>query len=225
MVDAVLAFALVAGLMTVTPGIDTALVLRTAASRGRRPAFAVAAGICAGCLVWGVAAALGVSALLTASPTAFTVLRIAGTAYLLFLGARLLRQAFPHVDADADPAASALNDPATDPHHGEGPRAVRGLGLRFWRQGFLTNLLNPKVAAFYVALLPQFIPPDQPAALAGAVLALVHAAEGMVWFTALILVLHGLGAALRRPAVRRAIDAVTGVTIIGFGLKLAATPA
>lgn len=212
MLAAVMAFAVVAGLMTMIPGIDTALVLRTAARFERRAGFAVAAGISAGCLVWGVAAALGVSALLTASDVAYTVLRAIGAGYMVFLGVRMIVQGLrvggvPAVTGP-DEAAPVRNSP--------------GLG-RFFRQGLMTNLLNPKVGAFYVALLPQFIPADQPTALAGGVLALVHGVEGMVWFTVLILLVHRAADWLRRPRVRRTIDAAAGLTVVGFGLRLALT--
>ncbi len=210
MVSAMLGFAVVAGLLTLTPGIDTALVLRTAANYRRAAAFAVAVGICCGCLVWGIAAAVGVSALLAASTAAFTVLRLVGAGYMVFLGARMLVHAFhsPPTSADAGQQVS--------------PGKGADVG-RFWRQGFLVNLLNPKVGAFYVALLPQFIPADQPPALAGAVLAFIHAAESLAWFTALILLVHRAAAWLQRPKVRRGIDTVTGLTVIGFGVKLAST--
>lgn len=211
MLQAVASFALVAGLMTLTPGIDTALVLRTAARYRRADAFAVAAGIAVGCLAWGTSAAIGISALLTTSETAFTVLKLVGAAYMTFLGGRMLLQAVRGTDAHPEPADGS-------------PTAAPGGALRFFRTGLATNLLNPKVGAFYVALLPQFIPPGQSAALAGALLALVHALESMAWFTVLIMLVHRLGVWLRRPATRRGIDAAAGATVVGFGVKLALTP-
>lgn len=212
MVTAVLSFALVAGLVTMTPGIDTALVLRTAASRARGAAFAAAAGISAGCLVWGVAAALGVSALLTASTVAFDVLRVVGAGYMLYLGVRMIISAFRGAHEDPDPASAEV--------------AGRGQGRwQYFRQGLLTNLLNPKVGAFYIALLPQFIPADQAPAAAGALLAAVHGAEGLLWFTLLILLVDRMSAWLKGPKVRRAIDTVAGLAVIGFGVKLATTRA
>lgn len=209
MVTAVMAFALVAGMMTVIPGIDTALVLRTAARFERRAGFAVAAGVCVGCLLWGVAAALGVSALLTASEVAFTALRTIGAVYMVFLGVRMVIHGFR---ADMVPAAAEV-------------ALLQGRsGLwRFFRQGLMTNLLNPKVGAFYIALLPQFVPADQPPVLAGGVLALVHGVEGMLWFTVLIVLVDRMSDWLRRPRVQRVIDTAAGLTVIGFGLKLAAT--
>lgn len=203
MLDPVLSFALVAGLVTLTPGLDTALVLRTAATRSRKEAFAAASGICLGCLVWGLAAALGVSALLTASEAAFTIVKYLGMAYMLYLGGRMLWTAIRGEESHEDAEAP-----------GRG-----GVG-RYFRQGLVTNLLNPKVGAFYVALLPQFIPAGASPALMGTLLAGVHGLEGMAWSTLLILLVNTMSAWLQRPSVRRWIDAVAGVAVIGFGLKL-----
>src|SRR4051794_13579849 len=130
---AVLTFALVAGALTVTPGLDTALVLRAALARGRREAVATAAGIVGGLFVWGAAAAVGVSALLTASEIAYDVLRFAGAAYLIWFGARLLVRAVRGVLVDSEPDGAT---PAS--------------AWRSARVGLSTNLLNPKVGVFYV---------------------------------------------------------------------------
>jgi threonine/homoserine/homoserine lactone efflux protein len=140
----VAAFAVVAGLLTVIPGVDTAVVLRTALTRDRRSAAATTAGILSGTLVWGVAASVGAAALLTASKAAYDVLRLAGAAYLLYLGISMLRRSFRRATALA-PAQPAS----------------RGLGGA-WLRGFGVNILNPKVGVFYVALIPQFIPPHAP---------------------------------------------------------------
>lgn len=207
MTRAVLSFALVAGLLTLIPGLDTALVLRAAISQGRRPAFATALGISCGALVWGAAAAAGVSALLVASRIGYDALRIAGAVYLVLLGARLLLAAYR-----AGPAADPAELPSA-PH----PRAL----LLSWRRGFATNLLNPKVGAFYVAVLPQFIPEHTWHLGFGVLLALVHDLEGMVWFTILISFATRLRTVLATRAVRRGVDATTGVVLVGFGVGLA----
>jgi threonine/homoserine/homoserine lactone efflux protein len=210
-IRAVLSFALVAGLLTLIPGLDTALVLRAAISQGRRPAFATALGISCGALVWGAAAAAGVSALLVASRIGYDALRIAGAVYLVLLGARLLLAAYR-----AGPAA----DPADDPDQPAAGRR-RGQLLLSWRRGFATNLLNPKVGAFYVAVLPQFIPEHSWHLGFGVLLALVHDLEGMVWFTILIYFATRLRTVLATRAVRRGVDATTGVVLVGFGVGLA----
>jgi len=132
-------FALVAGLVTITPGLDTALVLRSALTKGRWPAYATALGVCSGVLVWGMAAAVGISALLTASEVAYTVLRLVGAAYLIWLGLRLLW-------------AAIRRDRVTEATTGDVAPGTSGWAA--WRQGFGANILNPKIGAFYVALLP-----------------------------------------------------------------------
>jgi threonine/homoserine/homoserine lactone efflux protein len=205
--QALLSFALVAGLLTLVPGMDTALVLRSAVSQGRGRAYATALGINTGALVWGIAAAVGASALLAASETAFTVLKIAGAVYMVWLGGRMLWKSFrgrpAHVPGAAAPEASASYAQA-------------------WLTGVGTNLLNPKVGVFYMAMIPQFIPPDVSPALMGTALAMVHNLEGLVFFSAIIWGTHVARSWLRTPAVVRAIDRVTGTVLVGFGVALAA---
>ncbi|MET1155514.1 LysE family transporter [Arthrobacter sp.] len=205
--QALLSFALVAGLLTLVPGMDTALVLRSAVSQGRGKAYATALGINTGALVWGIAAAVGASALLAASETAFTVLKIAGAVYMVWLGGRMLWKSFRRramlMPGAAEPDASASYAKA-------------------WLTGVGTNLLNPKVGVFYMAMIPQFIPPDVSPALMGTALAMVHNLEGLVFFSAIIWGTHVARQWLRTPAVVRAIDRVTGTVLVGFGLALAA---
>lgn len=200
---AVLGFAVVAAALTVTPGLDTALVLRSAMTGHRRDAVATAVGIVAGLFVWGAAAAVGVSALLTASQLAYDVLRYAGAAYLVWFGARLLwRAVHPVPVADVDAVAG---------------RSSWGAA----RLGLVTNLLNPKVGVFYVALLPQFVPPGTDALAVGLLLAAVHAVLSLVWF-ALVIALAGLlRRRLRGPRTVRVVDGVTGAVLVGFGAGLA----
>ena len=195
------AFAAAAALLTVTPGLDTALVLRTAAVEGRRRAFAAAIGIGLGCLAWGGLVALGLGALLAASELAYRVLKWAGAAYLLWLGLQLiLSKRTGLASADALPAG----------------------GVTTWlRRGLLTNLLNPKVGVFYVSFLPQFIPAGSSVPAMTVLLAAIHVALGLIWFAALILATAPLGQALKRPKVIRALDRVTGGVFILFAGKLA----
>ncbi|MBV1856251.1 LysE family translocator [Catellatospora tritici] len=211
--SALLSFTLVAAVVTIIPGADTALVLRTSVAQGRRHAYATALGICTGALIWGTAAAAGISALVTASQTAFTVIRVAGAAYLVYLGAVMLRDAWRRRGSDPDAEAARL------------PASARRAFLR----GLVTNLLNPKVGVFYAAMLPQFLPADVPSLPMGVLMALIHDAEAMVWFT-LIIVGVGLarrwlvGGAPTAVRVRRTIDAVAGTVLIGLGVKLATSP-
>lgn len=206
LVSALLGFAVVAGLMTITPGLDTALVLRSAITQGRKEAMVTALGICTGVLVWAVAAAVGISALLTASEAAYTVLKVVGTAYMLWLGFGMLRAAF-----QAKPHAETVTP--------EVPVQKTSL-MQCFQRGLLTNLLNPKVGAFYVALLPQFMPSDTPHLLAGVLLGLVHNIEGMLWLSLLAYTAHRARAWLSRPKTQRLVDGLAGTAVIGFGLKL-----
>ena len=201
---AIASFAVIVAFLTLTPGLDTALILRTSLLAGRRPAWAVALGIQAGTLVWGLVTATGLSALLTASQVAYEVLRWAGVAYLIWMGGRML---WHSRDSRADDAAQP------------GP-ADAGWAAAF-RRGLLTNLLNPKVGAFYVAVLPQFMPEGVPHAVMGVLLAGVHGCQGLVWSAVLIGFTGIVRGWLRRPAVKRALDRLTGLVVIGFGLRLA----
>lgn len=207
--SALASFAVVAGLLTLVPGLDTALVLRSTASHGRAHGFATALGVNSGALLWGAAAAGGATAVLTVSQDAYLALRLVGAAYLLWMGIGMLRALRRKESvADALPEARAMS--------------LRGA----YRRGLTTNLLNPKIGVFYTAMLPQFIPPHAPHLVMGVLLALVHDVEGLAWFSLLILAADRLRGVLRRLRVRRttarrALDAVTGTVLIGFGLELA----
>ncbi|WP_258724909.1 LysE family translocator [Cellulomonas sp. NS3] len=210
--QAVLSFALVAGLLTIVPGLDTALVLRSAISRGRAHAFAAGAGVNAGCFAWGVAAAVGASALLAASRTAYTVLTLAGAAYMVVLGAQLLWSGLRRRPAAAgEPGGAAA---APEP---------RGSVWRAFLMGLGTNLLNPKVGVFYLATIPQFVPDGVSPLLMGVLLAAVHNVLGMAWFAAIILATGFASRWLSGEVVARVTDRVTGVVLVAFGVRLAAT--
>ncbi|HYE27482.1 MAG TPA: LysE family translocator [Allosphingosinicella sp.] len=195
-----IAFTLAAALLTVTPGLDTALVLRTAAAEGARRALAAALGICLGCLAWGALVAVGLGVLLQASELAYRLLKWAGAAYLLYLGLRLIlvqRRAGP---ADGGPAPDRSS---------------------WFLRGLLTNLLNPKVGAFYVSFLPQFVPAGASVPATTLLLAAIHTALGLLWFLLLIGATRPLARALRSVKLVRALDRLTGGVLIFFGLKLA----
>jgi threonine/homoserine/homoserine lactone efflux protein len=209
-VTALLAFSVAAALLTLTPGLDTALVLRTATVEGARPAMAAAAGIVTGCLSWGVGAALGVGALLALSEVAYRAVQLAGAAYLCWLGGGMVIVALRRSTPVALVAAGAMAVPL-----------VRRSARRWFWRGVLTNILNPKIGVFYVSLLPQFIPPDVPVAAFGIGLAAIHAVMGVAWFAAIIAATRPLAAWIGRPSVHRGIEGVTGSALIVFGLGLA----
>jgi threonine/homoserine/homoserine lactone efflux protein len=205
MLHAILVFAAFAAVLTVTPGLDTMLVLRTAALTGRRAALAAVAGIGSGVLAWAVASALGVTAVLTASEVAFTVLRVVGAIYLCWLGYRALRPRRP----------VAVTGPTSAVE--EAPRGA----ARAFRTGFTTNMLNPKVGVFYLSALPQFLPDGVNPLAASVALAGVHVLEGTIWLSALVVAVGWARTWLTRPIVKRRLEQVTGVVFVAFGLKLA----
>jgi threonine/homoserine/homoserine lactone efflux protein len=204
--QALLSFTLAAGLLTITPGLDTALVLRTAAVEGGKQAMLAGTGICFGCLLWGAAASFGLSALLAVSGFAYTVLRIVGAIYLGYLGIKLLIRAFASTSSNsgAEPEEYASRD-----------------GSLWFRRGLLTNLLNPKVGVFYLSFLPQFIPAGVQVWSFSTLLALIHATEGLLWFLVLSNATELLSGWLKQRSVIMALEGAMGAIFIGFGLKLA----
>ncbi len=201
--QSLLGFTLLAAVVAVTPGLDTVLVLRQALRSGRPSAFAAAAGICLGALVWGIAAAAGVAALFVASQVAYAALRWAGVAFLLYLAWSYLRAAFRGEAAHADLASGSVDSPR-----------------EAFVKGLLTDLLNPKMAVFYLTVLPLFLPAGYAPVLAGAVLAGVHALVAFGWFTAIILSAHAVRGFLTSRRGARVIDGAAGVAMLGFGLVL-----
>ncbi|MBO9357897.1 LysE family translocator [Bordetella petrii] len=209
-VAALLAFCVAAGILTLTPGLDTALVLRTSAVEGGRRALLAGLGVCAGCLVWGVVVALGLGSLLAASQMAYDVLRVCGAAYLFYLGIKLLWRTLRRPGGPAVRVRAAeLAAPAS------------GTGAQWFWRGCLTNVLNPKVGVFYVTFLPQFIPAGVSVLGFSLLLAALHAAMGVLWFAVLVAATRPLARWLQHPAVTRALDGLTGMVFLGFGLKLA----
>ncbi len=207
---ALLAFTLAAAILTITPGLDTALVLRTAAVEGGRRAFMAGLGICAGCLLWGAIAALGLGSLLAVSTLAYDVLRLCAAVYLFYLGAKLLWRTLPGRRQTAD--ATGTDTPPT-------PASASAAG--WFARGCLTNALNPKVGVFYITFLPQFIPAGADVLRFSLLLAGIHALLGVVWFALLVAATRPLARWLSRPAVMRGLDRMTGAVFIAFGIRLA----
>lgn len=206
--QALLSFTLAAGLLTITPGLDTALVLRTAAVEGGRRAMLAGIGICLGCLFWGAAASFGLNALVAVSGFAYNVLRIVGAIYLSYLGIQLFTRTF----------ASTSSHNAAEPVFRADQREQSSLWLK---RGLLTNLLNPKVGVFYLSFLPQFIPAGVQVWSFSMLLALIHATEGILWFLLLTNATGLLSRWLRKRPVIMALDGAMGALFIAFGLKLA----
>lgn len=206
MVGELPAFLVVSAVVICTPGPDTALTIRNAVTGGRRGGTWTAAGVATGQLAWTVAASLGVASLLRASQPAFLALRMIGVAYLLYLGVQSLRAAWSKTAKPLDTAA------------------VPGRPARAYRQGLLNNLANPKMAAFFVSLLPQFVPShaSHAAALAGFLgLGSLFSLMTFGWLAAYSVLFASGRRLLQRPTLRRGIDAVAGTALIAFGIRLA----
>ena len=192
--------------LALIPGPDTTIVTRNALVRGRTAGLATVAGVAIGLVVWSLAAALGVAAVIQASAPAFNAIKIVGAIYLAFLGVQALRSALRKAGSDESSTAT--------------PRVVSSrVALR---QGLFTNLGNPKIAIFFTSFLPQFTTGSHPSFGVLIALALIFCAIGLT-----ILTMYGLLAArisgfLRRPRPRRALDGITGVVFLGFSARLLA---
>ncbi|MEN4657821.1 LysE family translocator [Pantoea agglomerans] len=189
-------------ILTLTPGFDTALILRSAVAQGAKRASVTALGITLGCLVWGVAVGFGLGALLLASEMAYNLLKWLGAAWLLYLGLKLLLK----------PRQAAIDS--------QQPALQQGY-LACFSRGLLGNLLNPKVGIFYVSFLPQFIPAGASVALWCSLMALAHMLLGLIWNAVLIGGSHYFAGHLRKPRVLKVMDRLTGCVFIGFAAKLA----
>jgi threonine/homoserine/homoserine lactone efflux protein len=206
----VLAFVGVAAILTILPGADMALVTRNVLVVGRQRTMLTITGICAGCVIHAAASALGLSAILATSATAFNVVKSLGAAYLVWIGIQSIRESRRSgIPADLSPASLA-------PARRSSISLVSPLS-----QGFLTNLLNPKVAIFYLTFLPQFIGPGEPVLRRSLVLATIHIAMGFIWLTTYAWFIDRLGAVLTRPMVKAWLERVTGGLLIALGARLA----
>ncbi|MBC3954156.1 LysE family translocator [Pseudomonas triticifolii] len=198
--DTLLAFAFAATLLTLTPGLDTALILRTATVEGKQQAFRAVLGINAGCLLWGAAVAFGLGALIAVSELAYNILKYCGAAYLAWLGLNMLlrpRTSLSSVQASERP------------------------GANWFLKGMMGNVLNPKMGVFYVSFLPQFIPQGQPLIAWTFGLVSIHIVIGLLWSMILIAATHPLAAVLRREKVIAWMDRATGMIFVLFAARLA----
>jgi threonine/homoserine/homoserine lactone efflux protein len=199
-----LTFAVAALLLIMIPGPDQALITRNALVGGRTAGLSTMVGGTLGLSVHVSAASLGISALLLASTAAFTVLKVIGTLYLMWMGIATLRSARRKVQ-ESDGTGEARSISRT----------------QCLRQGFLSNALNPKVALFFVTFLPQFLPNTGHTLSNTLKLSVVFVLLYLLWFSLYTATVDRFGAFLRRPTVRRRIEMSTGVLLIAFGLRLA----
>ena len=190
----------VLALLTVSPGADMALVAKITFERGRRAALLATLGICSGLLVHAPASALGLSVILATSAEAFTIVKLAGASYLAYLGVQALRSSF-RSDAVETPTARRRANPFV--------------------QGVFSNVLNPKVAVFYLTFLPQFMSPADNVLVRSLAFALAHAVMGIFWLTAYAYVLSRVSAVLEGSGLRRWLERVTGGVLIALGARLA----
>ncbi|WP_434641053.1 LysE family translocator [Klebsiella sp. I138] len=198
--DALLAYSLAALLLTLTPGLDTALILRTATVEGGKKAFQAALGIDTGCFIWGAVVAFGLGALLAASEVAYNLLKWCGAAYLCWLGLQLLlrpRRAFDTHQTAASP------------------------GSNWFLKGMLGNVLNPKMGVFYVSFLPQFIPVGHSPVIWTFLLVAIHVFIGTLWSLTLILATRYASGLLKKPVFIQWMDRTTGGVFMLFAARLA----
>lgn len=210
--NSIASFAVMSVILTVTPGPDSLLVLRSSLQGGRRAGTRVAGGAALGSLAWGICSAAGLTAVLAASAQAFRAVQLAGAVYLVFLGIRGWRARAAH------DGARAGHDQALPEHDSTRPQRTAG-----FRAGLLSNLLNPKVGIFFLAVMPQFIPHGAP--VAGFTLA--FAATDMVIAGAWLLIVAWISdrarSLMRRPRVRTGLDRAAGTTLVALGIKVAAS--
>jgi threonine/homoserine/homoserine lactone efflux protein len=198
--DNLLAFTFAATLLTLTPGLDTALILRTATVEGKQQAMRATLGINAGCLLWGAAVAFGLGALIAVSELAYDLLKYCGAAYLAWLGLNMLlrpRSALSPVETGTKPASN------------------------WFLKGLTGNVLNPKIGIFYVSFLPQFIPQGQPLIAWTFGLVSIHVLLGLIWSMVLIGATQPLAGVLRREKVIKWMDRTTGMIFVLFAARLA----
>jgi RhtB (resistance to homoserine/threonine) family protein len=199
-------FVLFAALVVIAPGPDFAVVVKNTLARGRATGMLTSLGVTTSCLVQGTLAALGVGVLIARSQPLFLAIRWAGVAYLCYLGVQAL-------------LAARRGDRWTFLQPDGGARQLRRWPA--WRQGFLSNITNPKVLAFYLSVLPQFLGHAGTATVDALLLAYTHAVLGVIWLMALVTFLHRVRPWIQRRRVRRTLDAVTGAALIGFASALA----
>jgi threonine/homoserine/homoserine lactone efflux protein len=199
------AFLAVSVVLIITPGPDTALTFKNALVGGRRCGAFTALGVSAGIAVWALATGAGLAALLRASEPAFMTIRLLGALYLVYLGAQALRSAVrpEHSRRPGSPV----------------PRLAPGAAFR---QGLLSNLGNPKMAVFFVGLLPQFTPTGSASFAVLVALGIVFSLLTLAWLAAYSVAVAKAGAVLARPRIRRALEGVTGAVLVALGLRLAA---
>lgn len=201
----ILAFAVVAGLLVISPGPNGVLIAKTVPTSGRAAGFANVAGFVTGFYLHGAMAILGISIILVQSATAFAIVKYLGAAYLCWIGVKSLIAAWRgnHIATKVKPAEK------------------RRTLAKAYIEGLLTNALNPKVSMFYLAAFPQFIALGETTPLASFTLVAIHSLINAVWFGAMVLLMARLTSLAQNSQFQRWLKGITGVVFVGFGAKLA----
>jgi threonine/homoserine/homoserine lactone efflux protein len=217
----ILAFTLAAVLVTITPGPDTFLVIMNTLKNGLRTGLATVFGIASGGLFHAALFAFGVAQVLVYSPAVFMIVKLVGAAYLVWLGVGALRSAFGRrSESEGSVGEASHPHPNPLPPAGEGIKPAGSLRSAYV-QGVITNALNPKVAVFYLAFLPQFMRPTDDIALKSVLLIGIHYALGLMWLSLVALFVVQFNAWLRKSIVRRVLEGTVGAIMTFFGVKLA----
>lgn len=200
-----LPFLIAISVLTMSPGLDTVLVLRNAARGGRQQGILTSLGICMGLFGHATVSALGLSVILLGSAEWFFAFKLLGAGYLVYLGVQSVRSAMK-------PTGLTFSNKGQDKVYSN---------MACFRQGLLSNVLNPKPIIFYMAFLPQFIDPNYSALYQSLFMASCHFVLAMVWQSGIAIMVHTTRIWLARPKVAQALDGVTGILLLGFGVRLA----
>ncbi len=206
----IVAFIGVVALLTITPGADTMLVVRSVLAHGWRTGVITTIGVCSGLFFHATLSAVGLSLILVRSAAIFDLVKLLGAGYLIVLGMQSLRSAW-HSHSDAARELLPLQTGVV-------------WRWRWWRsysEGLLTNVLNPKVAIFYLAFLPQFLDTRDAVLAQSLMLAAIHCLLGMVWLSLVSLLLGRMAALVCQPAIRARLEGLSGLILVGFGVRLA----
>lgn len=195
-------FVLMSIMLIILPGPDTGLVTRNAIIHGRKGGMQTALGSVLGTIVHTLAAVIGLSAIIVKSALIFSVFKYVGALYLIYLGVVSLWSA-----RKKEQAAVGLEE-------------TKG-GTSVFRQGFLTNVLNPKVAVFFLTFLPQFLVPGKSTFVQFFMMGMTYAVLTFLWFFLYVSFIHSISAWMKKASVQRGIQGVSGVVLLGFGIKLA----
>ncbi|UOG19101.1 LysE family translocator [Acinetobacter sp. PK01] len=198
MLEILIPFTIAIIILTITPGLDTTLIIRTASLKTRQSSFQTALGISFGCMVWGIIVACGLGALLATSELAFNCLKWIGAAYLAWLGLQLLIKPRSHLENQIEIKKTT----------------------NYFLKGFFCNILNPKVGLFYVTFLPQFIPSDVTPFFWIMGLVTIHVVLGLLWSSILIFMMQPISGFLKQPKIVRRLDQITGTIFLLFAIKL-----